>query len=99
MGNKRSESSKRDSKKINKQNKKQRLKSNEALKKATGNMNLQPTVKYDLPPSESENKLIESEEYKLQYDFRRLKKIDKTSARYSRYDQEKDKKLWWVRGS
>ena len=54
-------------------------------------MNLQPTVKYDLPPNESENKLIESEEYKLQYDFRRLKKIDKTSARYSRYDQKKDK--------
>ena len=41
----------------NKQNKKSRLEPNETLKKATGNMNLQPTVKNSLPPNEVEKKI------------------------------------------
>ena len=32
------------------------------------------------------------EEYKLDYDFKRLKKVDKDADRYSRYDVKRDKK-------
>lgn len=73
-------------KRIIKQNKKSRLKRKRALKKATKNMNLQTTLKYGLPPNEAEKKLVESEEYKLDYDFCRLKKTDETSGKYLRND-------------
>ena len=69
-----------------------KLKPKEALKKATKNMNIFPTKKYGDPPEELEKKSLESEEYKLDYDFKRLKKVDKDAERYSRYDAKRDKK-------
>ena len=69
-----------------------KLKPNEALKKATKNMNIYPTRKYGVPPEEVEKKSLESEEYKLDYDFKHLKKVDKDAERYSRYDTKRDKK-------
>ena len=55
-------------------------------------MNIFPTKKYGDPPEELEKKSLESEEYKLDYDFKRLKKVDKDAERYSRYDAKRDKK-------
>ena len=78
-------------KRLNKIEKKT-LKPNDVLKKATANINLQPTGKYGVPPEEVEKKLNQSEEYRLTYDFSRLKKVDKNAERYSRYDRESDKK-------
>ena len=57
------------------------LKPNEALQKATKNINIFPTRKYGVPPEEVEKKSLESEEYKLEYDFKRLKKVDKDAER------------------
>ena len=57
--------------------KKGKLKPNEALRKATVNMNIFPTKKYGVPPKEVEKKSLEPEEYKLDYDFKGLKKVDK----------------------
>ena len=68
------------------------LKPNVVLKKATNNMNMQPTRKYGVPPNEVEKKSIESEEYKLSYDIDRIRKVDKDAARYARYDLKRDKK-------
>ena len=78
-------------KRLNKIEKKT-LKPNEILKKATANMNLQLTRKYGVPPEEVEKKSIESEEYRLTYDFSRLKNADKDAERYSRSDRKSDKK-------
>ena len=78
-------------KRLNKIEKKT-LKANEVLKKATANMNLQPTRKYGVPLEEVEKKSTESEEYRLTYDFSRLKKVDKDTERYSRFDRKSDKK-------
>ena len=68
------------------------LKPNVVLKKATNNMNIQPTRKYGVPPNEVEKKSLESEEYKLSYDIDRIRKVDKDAARYARYDLKRDKK-------
>ena len=68
-----------------------KIKSNEALKKATNNMNIFLTGKYGIPPEEVEKKSLDSEEYKLEYDFKRLKKVDKDAQRYSRYNAKRDK--------
>ena len=54
--------------------------------------------KYGLPPEEVEKESLESGEYELDYDFKRLKKVD-TDARYSQYDKKEDrrnKKFWEV---
>ena len=69
-----------------------KLKPNEALKKATKNMNIFLTRKYRVRPEEVEKKSLASEEYKLDYNFKRLKKVDKDADRYSRYDAKRDKK-------
>ena len=69
-----------------------KLKPNEALKKATKNMNIFLTRKYPVPPDEVEKKSLASEKYKLDYNFKRLKKVDKDADRYSRYDAKRDKK-------
>lgn len=66
--------------------KKGKLKPNEALEKATANMIIFPTRKYSVSPNKVEKNSLIFEEYKLDYDFKRLKKIDKEAARYSRYD-------------
>ena len=50
-----------------------KLKLNEALKKATANMNLLPTRKYGVP-EEAEKKSHTSQEYEWTYYFKRLKK-------------------------
>ena len=55
-------------------------------------MNIFPTKEYDVPPEEIDKKSLESEEDKLDYDFKRLKKVEKHAARYSRYDVKRDKK-------
>ena len=68
------------------------LKPNVVLKKATNNMNIQPTRKYGVPPNEVEKKSIESEEYKLSYDIDRIRKVDKDAVRHARYDLKRDKK-------
>ena len=73
--------------------KKGKLKPNEALEKATANMIIFPTRKYGVSPNKVEKNSLIFEEYKLDYDFKRLKKIDKEAARYSRYDQKIDKKV------
>ena len=70
-----------------------KLQPNKALKKATKNINIFPTRKYGVPPEEVEKKSLASEEYKLDYDFKRLKKVDKDAERYSRYDAKRDKNL------
>ena len=57
-----------------------------------------PPQKYGLPPEEREKESLESGEYELDYDFKRLKKVD-TDARYSQYDKKEDrrnKKFWEV---
>ena len=69
-----------------------KIKSNEALKKATKNMNIFPTRKYGVPPEEVEKKSLASEEHRLDYDCKRLKKVDKDADRYSRYNSKSDKK-------
>ena len=74
-------------KRLNKIEKKT-LKPNKVLKKATGNMNLQPSRKYGVPPEEVEKKSTESVEYRLMYGFSRLKKVDKDAERYSRFDRK-----------
>ena len=61
-----------------------KLKLNDAFKKTTNNMNMLPTRKYGVPPEEVEKKSLESEQYKLDYDFKRLKKVDTDAARHSR---------------
>ena len=55
-------------------------------------MNIFPTRKYSISPEEIEKKSLESEEYKLNYDFKHLKKVYKEAERYSRYDAKRDKK-------
>ena len=70
--------------------KKGKLKPKEALRKATVNMNIFPTKKYGVPSKEAEKKSLESEEYKLDYNFNRLKKVDRDAARYSRYNIKLD---------
>ena len=55
-------------------------------------MNIFPTRKYGVPPEEVQKKSLASEEYKLDYDFKRLKKVDKDADRYSRYNAKRDKK-------
>ena len=73
--------------------KKGKLKPNEALRKPTVNMNIFPTKKYGISPEEAGKKSLEHEEYKLDYDFKRLKKVDRDAVRYSRYDMKLDKKI------
>ena len=51
-----------------------------------------PSRKYGLPPEEVEKESLESEEYNLDYDSKRLKKVDKDATRYSRYDIKEDKR-------
>ena len=51
-----------------------------------------PTRKYGVPPEEVEKKSLESEEYKLNYDFKRLKKSNKDVAQHFRYDKKVDKR-------
>ena len=51
-----------------------------------------PPKKYGLPPEEVGKESLESGEYKLDYDFKRLKKVDKDAARYSGYDKKEDKR-------
>ena len=55
-------------------------------------MNIFPTRKYGAPPEEVEKKSLASEEYKLNYGFKRLKRVDKDADRFSRYDAKRDKK-------
>ena len=55
-------------------------------------MNMLPSRKYGVPSEEVENNSLESEEYKLDYDFKRLKKVDKDAARYSQYNKKVDKR-------
>ena len=73
--------------------KKSKLKPNEALGKPTVNMNIFPPKKYGVSPEEAGRKSLEPEEYKLDYDFKCLKKVDRDAARYSRYDMKLDKKI------
>ena len=55
-------------------------------------MNKQPTLKYGIPPNDVEKNSFESEEYKLDDDFTRLKMIEKAAKRSKRYDQNIDKR-------
>ena len=70
-----------------------KLKPNEALRKAIVNIKIFPTKKYGVPPKQAEKKSLKSEEYKLDYDFKPLKKVDKDAARYSRYNMKLEKKI------
>ena len=56
-------------------------------------MNLLPSRKYRVTPEEVEKKSRTSEEYKLKYDFKRLKKVDKDSERNAKYDRKTDRKI------
>ena len=51
-----------------------------------------PSRKYGLPPEKVEKESLESEEYNLDYNFKRLKNVDKDTTRYSRYDIKEDKR-------
>ena len=62
------------------------------MRKATVTMNVQPTLKYGVSPNDAEKKYSESEEYKLEYDFSRIKKIEKASKRCSGFIEKSDKK-------
>ena len=73
--------------------KKGKLKPSKALRNATVNMNIFPAKKYGLLPEEAGKKSLESKEYKLDYDFKSLKKVDKDAARYSRCNMKLDKKI------
>ena len=56
-------------------------------------MNIRPTAKYGVAPEEVEKKSLNSEEFKLKYDFTRIKIVDKSAARYIRYDIKRDQKI------
>ena len=56
-------------------------------------MNIQPTAKYGVAPEEVEKKSLNSEEFKLKYDFERIKIVEKSAARYIRYDIKRGKKI------
>ena len=56
-------------------------------------MNIRPTAKYGVAPEEVEKKSLNSEEFKLKYDFIRIKIVDKSAARYIRYDIKRDQKI------
>ena len=59
----------------------------------TANINQLPSRKYRVAPEEVEKKSRTSEEYKLTYDFKRLKKVDKDSERYARCERKTDGKI------
>ena len=46
------------------------------------NMNIQPTAKYGVTSEEVEKKSLNSEKFSLKYNFKRIKIVDKSAARY-----------------
>ena len=52
-----------------------------------------PTRKYGVTPEKVEKKPLESEEHKLDSDFKRLKKVDKDATGYSQYDKKQTKEI------
>lgn len=58
--------------------------------KATNNLNNVPTVKYGLEPEYIEKKSLESESFKIEFDFHRLDKVKKNNERLKRH-REKNK--------
>ena len=65
--------------------------------KATNNLNNVPTVKYGLEPEYIEKKSLESESFKIEFDFHRLDKVKNNDERLKRFgdkiDQRKNIKL------
>ena len=57
------------------------------------NLKLHTTKNMAFHPRRREKKSLESDEFKLDYNFKHLKKVDKDVARYSRYDMKLGKKI------
>ena len=55
-------------------------------------MNMLPTRKYGVHPEEVKKKSLDSAVYKQDYVFKRLKKVDKDTPRFSRYNKKVDKR-------
>ena len=51
-------------------------------------MNSLPSAKYGLEPDKIEKKSVESEEFRVWVDIRRLSKISKAQPRYERYEKK-----------
>lgn len=72
---------------------KKQVQPNEGLQKATANINKQPTLNSWVLLNDVEKHSPVSEEYKLDYDFTRLKKIEKAAKRYDKKIDKRRKKL------
>ena len=71
-----------------------RLRPNEAIKKAVENMNETTSRKYGVAPEAIENKIIASEDgefNKEMFDFQRIKAVDGNINRHKKYNNKKNK--------
>ena len=74
---------------------KNRLKSNELIKKATQNMNETISTKYQLAPETIEKRSLnpnDGKHFQEIYDFMRIKKIENNQMRNAKYDQKIDRR-------
>ena len=67
-----------------------KIKPNKFIEKATNNLNITKTAKYDFVPEKIEAKSIASEQIREECDFYRLQKVKKDAARRSRYDNKRN---------
>ena len=67
-----------------------KIKSVDIIKKVTANMNRTKTQKYQIEPEEVEKRTLSDEKFREEYDFYRIEKVGKESARLGRYDLKKD---------
>ena len=71
-----------------------KLRPNEAIKKAVQNMNETTSRKYGIAPEAIENNIIASEDgefNKEMFDFQRIKAVDRNIGRLRKYDNKKNK--------
>ena len=69
---------------------KKQIKPNEMIKKVTVNMNKTKTQKYDINPKQVEKKALEDDNFREKFDFYRIEKAGKHTARQERYNAKKD---------
>ena len=69
---------------------KKQIKPKEIIRKITTNMNKTKTQKYGVEPEKIEKKSLEDNNFREKFDFYRLEKVGKHTARQERYDAKKD---------
>ena len=67
-----------------------KFKPNELIRKTTTNMNKTKTTKYQIEPEYVEKKSLEDYNFREQFDFYRIEKVDKNNKRIKRYIIKKD---------